>query len=94
MPVKVLEYIRRCAPELLDTYGAGWPKIQPVVRQEFHPDRGWTSYHMRKRITRSWVRKLRQQGVTTVALLLGTGAGGRPRVADFRLTELTAWTDS
>lgn len=93
MPEAVLEYIRRCAPELLDAYGRGWPKIHPVVREEFHPARGWTTYRMRKRITRSWVRKLRQQGVTTVALLLGTGANGRPRVADFRLTELGAWTD-
>lgn len=92
MPEKVLEYMRRCAPELLDGYGAGWPMRHPTVAQVFYPGRGWITYRMNKRITRSWTRKLRQGGATAVQLLLGTGNGGR-RVADFNLTELTRWTD-
>jgi hypothetical protein len=55
----------------------------PIVEQEFRPGRGWRTTGFRKRVSPSWVRKLRAAGVTHVAL---RHAG---RLADFRVEELT-----
>jgi hypothetical protein len=55
----------------------------PVVRQEFHPLRGWKTTNYRKRITVSWAQKLRMEGCTHVALDAGDG-----RLADFRLADI------
>jgi hypothetical protein len=55
----------------------------PVIVETFTPGRGWVRAGWRKRVSRSWLRKLRrEQGVTEVALDVGG------RVADFRVSEL------
>lgn len=57
----------------------------PVIEQEFHPDQGWVSRpRWRKKVTQSWLRKLRREGVTLVALRSGA------RSADFGVSELLA----
>jgi hypothetical protein len=54
-----------------------------VVAETFAPGAGWKVWNRyRKTVTASWVRKLRQEGVTVVALTDGR------RVADFRIAEL------
>lgn len=55
----------------------------PVVAQKYVPGRGWVSCAgYRKRVSRSWVRKLRrEEGVTHVALQRGR------RIADFSVAE-------
>ena len=54
----------------------------PVIDQVFTSDRGWVRYSFRKRISPTWARKLRAQGITRVALRVGD------RVADFTIQEL------
>jgi len=70
---------------------------RPIIAEVVHPDgRGWLTLRgrtlevdrlvkgtYRKRISRSYARKLRRDGVTAVALDLGGG-----RVADFTTAEL------
>ncbi len=57
----------------------------PIVVDEFHPGRGWVTVPgYRKRITPSWARKLRREGITKVGLLIAPN-----RVADFFTAELT-----
>lgn len=58
----------------------------PVITGEFHPSRGWRSQSFRKRVSASWLRKLRKEGVTHVAL---TSEG---RSADFSIAELLSST--
>lgn len=55
----------------------------PVIRQEYTPGRGWKAVSLHKRVSATWIRKLRGQGVTHVQLT----AGGHN--ADFQCTELT-----
>lgn len=55
----------------------------PVVVQAFYPGRGWTKYPFRKRISRSWARKMLREGYSAVGLELSC-----VRVADFQLKEL------
>ncbi len=55
---------------------------QPIVAQEFHPTKGWQHQTYRKRISRSWARKLRRAGISHVALDLDG------RLADFSTAEL------
>jgi len=69
------------------TYGKGIS--HPVIAEEFHPERGWIKPGWNKRITASYARKLRQQGVTFVALRM-TDEEGRTFVADYRTSELTS----
>jgi hypothetical protein len=54
----------------------------PIITQEFHPGRGWVTTNYRKRVSVAWLRKLKAQGVTGVAL---TCDGRR---ADFTITEI------
>ena len=53
----------------------------PVIAQAFKPGRGWTRYPIRKRVSGSWLRKMRAEGYTEVALAC------RGRLADFTITE-------
>ncbi len=55
----------------------------PVIVQAFYPGRGWTTYPFRKRISRSWARKMLREGYTAVGLELSY-----VRVADFQFKEL------
>ena len=70
-----------------DYFGCGTnPHFEdhPVVVEAYYPERGWVSQRgYRKRVSHHWVRKLRNEGATVLAL---EHAG---RVADFRATELT-----
>jgi hypothetical protein len=74
--------------EHFNRYGyIGWPdqggrRDHALIHSTFTPGKGWKRYPIRKRISRSWARKLRQEGVTTVSLV---SAG---READFRIAEL------
>jgi hypothetical protein len=54
----------------------------PIIVQHFTPEKGWKRHPIRKRVSVSWLRKLRAEGVTDVAL----SSGGR--TADFRVAEL------
>lgn len=54
----------------------------PIIRQVFNPAVGWKQYPIRKRVSGSWVRGLKAEGVTHVAL----ESGGR--LADFSVREL------
>lgn len=54
----------------------------PIVTQEYRPGKGWVRTNFRKRISASWARKLKGEGVTSVALTLGE------RTADFQIEEL------
>lgn len=54
----------------------------PLIGQTFTPGRGWRRYTFNKRVSRAWVRKLKDEGVTSVAL---AHAG---RLADFTVAEL------
>ena len=65
--------------DYFDGIGAGQ---YPVITQVFTPGVGWKRPGLRKRVTISWVRKLRAEGVTQVAL----SAGGR--TADFGVAEI------
>jgi hypothetical protein len=53
----------------------------PTIAQTFHPDRGWRRSPGRKRISRSWARQLRREGVTGLQRTDGV------RHADFRTQE-------
>jgi hypothetical protein len=65
-------------PQVRRYFGTG----AAIVAQEFSPGKGWISRRYRKRVSFSWLRKLRNEGVTHVAL----SADGR--VADFGVDEL------
>jgi hypothetical protein len=55
----------------------------PVIVEAFIPGKGWRRHRsFRKRVSVSWARKLRAEGVTHVALASGA------RVADFRIEEV------
>lgn len=59
------------------------PDAGPVIVAEEFTAAGWTPRpRFRKRMTHSWARKLRREGVTHVALRAGA------RTADFALAEL------
>jgi len=55
----------------------------PTIAQTFKPGRGWSTYSGVKRVSLSWLRKLRAEGVTSVAL------DYQGRVADFTIAEIT-----
>ncbi len=54
----------------------------PVIVQEFVPGRGWRRTNFRKRASCAWLRKLKREGVTEVAVEFDG------RAADFRIAEL------
>lgn len=75
VPSLVQKYIDGVAVD--STFG-----IHPIVSQIFIPDRGWKRYPIRKRVSRSWARKAKLEGVTDVQLSWGR------HLADFRIKEL------
>lgn len=63
----------------------------PFIVQEYWPQRGWTRGTMNKRVSRSWLRKLKAAGITHIALSLDKierAHAGRSRVVDFSVAEL------
>jgi hypothetical protein len=55
----------------------------PVITQHFTPGAGWKRHGWRKRISLSYARRLKREGVTSVGLEIAPG-----RVAAFRIAEL------
>jgi hypothetical protein len=53
-----------------------------LISQTFTQGKGWKDYPIRKRVSTSWLRRLRSEGVTHVALI------SRGRRADFSVEEL------
>jgi hypothetical protein len=76
VPTKVRDY-------LVATTAEYQPGDHPTIAQTFRPDCGWKRYPMQKRITRSWARKLRAEGVTHLALAY------RGRMIDFCIEDVT-----
>jgi hypothetical protein len=65
---------------MLDADGNTIPRIDhPTIEQVFYPRRGWVRQDLTKRVTPSWLRKLRAGGATAVALRCGA------RRADFAI---------
>lgn len=58
----------------------------PIIAQEFRRGNGWVRQTHRKKVSAAWLRKLRREGVTHVAL---TTEG---RTADFSIEELLGST--
>lgn len=57
----------------------------PIVAEVFYPGRGWVRAEFTKRVSSSWLRKLRRDGAAAVALRCGS------RLADFTIASaLTA----
>ena len=56
----------------------------PIIVQEYWPHRGWVRTSYQKRVSRSWLVKLKHAGVQHVALALPNSN----RVADFSVAEL------
>lgn len=57
-------------------------EANPVIVEEFAAGTGWRRTGWRKRASMSWLRKLREQGVESVALEVNG------RAADFTVAEL------
>jgi hypothetical protein len=55
----------------------------PIIGQVFYPERGWRRQVFKKRVSRSWLLKLRSDGATAVML----SAYGHD--VDFTIAELT-----
>ena len=69
-------------PALEKYFGAG---STPVIAQVYSRERGWVLYPFRKRVSRSWLTKLRAEGITFVGLEF---PGQPTRTADFSVEEL------
>lgn len=54
----------------------------PLIAQSFVPGKGWKGLGFNKRVSHSWLRKLKAKGATHVAVDLGG------RRADFSLAEI------
>lgn len=74
VPVVVEDYYR--------SRGVNTVYSHPLIRQVFRDGSGWRFHPTRKRISTSWVRKLRADGVTSIQ----TEAGGV--IADFTVAEV------
>lgn len=74
---------RLTTPPIVEAYYDG---EEAYITQDYHPDRGWQSYAMRKRISPSYARKLKEEGVTAVSLVPVSDPGRAP--ADFQISEL------
>lgn len=72
-PPAVAAYFGRCAEP---------DREHAVIAQTFTQAKGWKTYPIRKRVSASWLRKLRSEGVTHVAL------ASQGRCADFSIMEL------
>lgn len=58
----------------------------PVITSVFRSGPGWTTTGYRKRVSASWLRRLKREGVTAVVLT----SGGRS--ADFGVEEILAYS--
>lgn len=77
-----MSYQAQVPTKVADYFGDKGITVHPIVAEEFRPGRGWVRSPMRKRISRSWARKLRSEGVTAVQLsALGV-------LADFQIEEV------
>jgi hypothetical protein len=43
----------------------------PYIHETFDPYHGWKQYPFKKRVSRSWLRRLASEGITRVALAVG-----------------------
>lgn len=75
VPSRVAEYF---GPESTTREG------HPIITQVFTAEKGWKRTGFNKKVSRSWLDKLRAEGVTSVSL---TSNG---RTADFTVRELLA----
>jgi hypothetical protein len=60
----------------------------PIIVQVFYSDRGWRTTNYRKRVSCSWLRKLKAEGITHVGLVSGGRWTRSDRIADFSITEI------
>ena len=60
----------------------GMSREHARIAAVFVPSKGWTTYPMHKRISPSWAKKMRREGITSVALK------SEGRMADFQIAEL------
>jgi hypothetical protein len=70
-----------------DYFGQAAREQHPTIAQTFTPGRGWVRTPQRKRVSVAWLRKIRHEGVTNVAL---DCAG---RTADFTIAEILRHAD-
>ena len=75
-------------PKLVAYAGDG----NPVIADEWTPERGWERQAYRKRVSASWLRALRARGVQRVGVWVDHPGAFRPVVADFTVAELLAST--
>jgi hypothetical protein len=78
IPRIVADYAREHAPHA----------EHPIVVDEFRPSTGWKRQTFRKRVSVSWLRKLKAEGVTHVGLSMepvDRPSNYRGRVADFEV---------
>lgn len=74
-------------PGLVKEYFGVEPTRQehPVIAQSFCPGKGWRRYTFNKRVSISWLRKMKTEGATAVALRCGA------RTADFTIDEIVRY---
>lgn len=68
--------------KIADYFGTAARTEHPVIAEAFAPGTGWTRYPIRKRVSLSWLRKMRREGVTSVAIAC------QGRLADFTIAEI------
>lgn len=69
-------------PSLVADYFGEAVREYPVITGQFTPGRGWVRPPIRKRISLAWLRRIRREGVTGVAVTCGG------RSADFTVDEI------
>lgn len=83
VPRLIEDYFRRWVPGYAETVDT---RSHPLIVQTFVPGVGWRNYPGRKRVSLSWLRKLRQEeGVTVVAVRSDLAPS---RVADFAINDV------
>lgn len=88
VPQAAARYFSRVLPHTINFVSdIPWPQVagyhyHPVVEQVFVPGKGWKRYSFNKRISPSWARKMRAEGITVVALRVDK------HLADFSIAEL------
>jgi hypothetical protein len=76
VPGLIAEYFTRTHPDVTE---------HPRITQEYAPGSGWQPQRHRKRVSLSWLLKLRTQGVTAVQV---TAGGYSP---DFTIAEVARY---
>lgn len=81
--------IPRAVADYFEKYVVGWDpsdrKAHPVIKQVFTPGKGWKNHPTNKRVSISWLRKLRDEGVTVIAVAAPTHPN---RIVDFGIREV------